>query len=65
MNNGPEVRGREKYLESLLDLFHENIAVSSEAIDCKHSPVGPERDASARCERITSYMTYNRKTLGA
>lgn len=56
---------REKYLKSLLDFFHEHIAISSEAIDRKHSPVGPERDASARCESIARCMVYNLKTLGA
>lgn len=56
MNNGPEVRGRDKHLESLLDLFHENITISSEAVDCKYSPVSPERNALARCECIASYI---------
>ncbi len=60
----PQGRGRGKYLESLLDLFHEHIAVGSEAIDCEYSPVGPERDASARCE-IARCIAYNLKTLGA
>ena len=56
---------REKYLESLLDLFHEHIAVGSETIDCKYSPVSPERNASARYESIARCMAYNLKTLGA
>lgn len=32
---------KDKYLESLFDLFHEHITVSSEAIDRKYRPVGP------------------------
>jgi len=36
---------RGKHLESLLDLFYEHIAIGSEAIDCKYSAIGPERDA--------------------
>lgn len=36
--------GRYKYLESLFDLFYKHIAVSSEAIDRKYRPVGPEEE---------------------
>ena len=61
----PQGGERDKYLQSLLDLFHEHIAVSSEAIDCKYSPVGPRRDALARCESIARCMAYSLKTLGA